>query len=128
LTPPSQQSDGDQVIYEPVVTRKKTSAVEVVNHFVSTYGQDEGKLAAWQKFCEDLGVSPQPSITKCKKALKGIHVNLVDFVAAQDGGPPFKLFLSQAALRKYIKTTPGKVFPKKKAKQSFLLKFMLIEV
>ena len=40
---------------------------EVEPEFNSLYGNDDSMKAKWQALCQDCGVSPPPSITKCKK-------------------------------------------------------------
>ncbi|KAK3722182.1 hypothetical protein LTR37_002615 [Vermiconidia calcicola] len=99
----------------------------IVNYFDTTYGRDVTKLEKWQLLCQDLGVDAGPSINKCKTALKGIYVNIVDFVAAKQAGEEVHLFRSYKALQTYILRT-GKVFPLKRAKQSPILNWMLIDV
>ncbi|TKA77015.1 hypothetical protein B0A55_01948 [Friedmanniomyces simplex] len=98
----------------------------IIEYFDTTYGRKENRLAAWQLLCEHVGVEAAPSIIKCKKALDAVFINIFDFVAFQKGGPPFKRFPTASALRTYTKT--GRVFPLKLAKESPILRSMLIKV
>ncbi|EFY94683.1 hypothetical protein X797_010620 [Metarhizium robertsii] len=99
--------------------------IALVEQFGSIYGTDENKLEALQRLCEKLGIDPIPtSITACKKAIKRIHVNIVDFVDSERTGEPVYKFGSVGKLAKYTWEN-GKVFPKKEAKRSNLLRFLL---
>lgn len=40
---------------------------EVEPEFNSQYGNDDSVKAKWQALCQDCGVDPPPSITKCEK-------------------------------------------------------------
>jgi len=105
--------------------------------FLSTFGVNVSSLQAWQSLCETIGVPEAKegedlplltSISACKKALKGVYVNLVDLVdAAMAGNVIPKKFSSQKELAKYIRKT-GKFFPKSRAKRNPLLSRFLIVV
>lgn len=56
--------------------------------------------------------------------MKRIHVNIVDFVDSERTGEPVHIFGSVGKLAKYTWEN-GKVFPKKGAKRSNLLRFLL---
>ncbi|KAK4899145.1 hypothetical protein LTR27_003375 [Elasticomyces elasticus] len=105
---------------------KTTQYDNVIEYFDTTYERLEDRLAAWQLLCVHVGIDPELSITKCKEALSKVFINIVDFVASQKGGPPFKRFESAGALRKYIRK--GKVFPLELAKDSPCLRCLLINV
>ncbi|KAK3647296.1 hypothetical protein LTR56_008127 [Elasticomyces elasticus] len=98
----------------------------VIDYFDATYERLEDRLAAWQLLCVHVGIDPELSITKCKEALSKVFINIVDFVASQKGGPPFKRFESAGELRRYIRK--GKVFPLGLAKDSPCLRCLLINV
>ena len=46
---------------------KRIKIKEVEPEFNSQYGNDDSVKAKWQALCQDCGVDPAPSITKCKK-------------------------------------------------------------
>jgi len=62
------------------------------------------------------------------KALGNTHVNLVDLINCRRAGTRVHKFPSCYALREYTTTTPGKVFPKKAAKEDGFLKVLLREI
>ncbi|KAK4961390.1 hypothetical protein LTR10_001880 [Elasticomyces elasticus] len=106
---------------------KKTAQYDnVIEYFDATYERLEDRLAAWQLLCVHVGIDPELSITKCKEALSKVFINIVDSVASQKGGPPFKRFESAGELRRYIRK--GKVFPLGLAKDSPCLRCLLINV
>jgi len=105
--------------------------------FLDAFGGNVNSLQAWQSLCRTIGVPETKegeeatlltSITACKKALKGVFVNLVDLVEAGTAGEVIcKKFSSQKELAKYICKT-GKVFPRDRAKRNPLLSRFLIVV
>ncbi|KAK3704407.1 hypothetical protein LTR37_013830 [Vermiconidia calcicola] len=97
----------------------------IVNHFDTNYGRDDTKLEIWQKLCEDLGFEVGSSVSECKSELKGIYVNIVDFVAAKQANEEVRIFRSYKALQAYTLRT-DRFFPLKCAKQSPILKWMLV--
>ncbi|KAI0823873.1 hypothetical protein BC628DRAFT_1420612 [Trametes gibbosa] len=100
----------------------------VLQDFTRFWGDNASRLDAWQELCHFLGVHECPaSITQCKKALKHIHVNLVDLVDARRRNIKPKIFTSRSELASYIVET-RKIFPKAKAKANPLLKQFLIVV
>ncbi|KAG5944996.1 hypothetical protein E4U53_006772 [Claviceps sorghi] len=122
----------------------------IVAEFGASYGVDENKLDVLQRLCEKLEISPVPqSITSCKKvnpsfmsrwtkldpglfdkltcanqAVKSVHVNIMDFVDCERTGRPIHKFASAGELRRYTKSQK-KFFPKKEAKESSLLRYLL---
>ena len=53
-----------------IAGKKKKKGIkikEVEPEFNSHYGDDDSVKAKWQALCQDCGVDPLPSITKCKK-------------------------------------------------------------
>lgn len=132
---------------------KKVNLVSVrsneitAQNFADRYGKDETKLEAWQMLCRDVGVGEGPSVTQCKKVgllpylhmlsvgyeltplqnLKGVFVNLVDFMRAILSATAVVKYRSAGALANQIHST-GKVFRLRIAKQNKLLKELLIQV
>ncbi|EFY93993.1 hypothetical protein X797_012312 [Metarhizium robertsii] len=71
----------------------------------------------------DIGHVPQ-TVKSCKEAIEKAHVNIMDFIDSGRTGHPVPKFESVNKLRRYtIKT--GKIFPKKEAKKSSLLRYLL---
>jgi hypothetical protein len=58
------------------------------------------------------------------KAIKKVHVNIVDFIDSERTGLPLHKFGSARLLATYTHKT-GKIFPKVNAKQTTLLRFLL---
>ncbi|KAG6145213.1 hypothetical protein E4U28_001775 [Claviceps purpurea] len=97
----------------------------LVDEFGANYGESDNKLDVLQRLCEKLEITPMPqSITACKKAIKGVYVNIVDFIDCERTGEPIHKFASLGHLRRYTKKT-GKFFPREQAKRSLLLRFLL---
>ncbi|KAG6030202.1 hypothetical protein E4U19_000557 [Claviceps sp. Clav32 group G5] len=97
----------------------------LVDEFGAIYGENDEKLDVLQQLCRKLDIDPIPqSITACKKAIKGVYVNIVDFIDCERTGEPIHKFASLAHLRRYTKKT-GKFFPREQAKRSLLLRFLL---
>ncbi|KAG6319390.1 hypothetical protein E4U22_004575 [Claviceps purpurea] len=97
----------------------------LVDEFGANYGESDNKLDVLQRLCEKLEITPMPqSITACKKAIKDVYVNIVDFIDCERTGEPIHKFASLAHLRRYTKKT-GKFFPREQAKRSLLLRFLL---
>ncbi|KAF2481105.1 hypothetical protein BDY17DRAFT_300707 [Neohortaea acidophila] len=104
----------------------------------------------WQRLCRDIGVPEQPSIAKSKKvpfclslrpamqptdtyvnvaqALKGIYINITDFVEACEAGEPVRVFHSYRALLNDLLRDRERIFPKDKAKGNPILTWMLVKV
>ncbi|KAJ5154412.1 uncharacterized protein N7500_009851 [Penicillium coprophilum] len=98
------------------------------SEFAIHFGTDATKLENWQALCLELKIQdPIQSITKCRKALAKVHVNLVDLIDSRRTGKQVKHFASQKALRKYTIET-GKIFPKSAAKKDGFLKALLREI
>ncbi|KAG6034537.1 hypothetical protein E4U41_006513 [Claviceps citrina] len=97
----------------------------VVAEFGALYGASEDKLDTLQRLCGKLEISPLPqSITACKKAIEKVHVNIMDFIDCERTGNAVHKFPSVNQLRKYT-TAHDKFFPRKQAKKSFLLRYLL---
>jgi hypothetical protein len=61
------------------------------------------------------------------KAIRKVHVNIVDLIDTHRTGEKVKTFRNAGALGQYTKST-GKVFPKRAAKTDVLLKALLREI
>ncbi|THU83909.1 hypothetical protein K435DRAFT_822869 [Dendrothele bispora CBS 962.96] len=114
--------------------RRTYLAGAVQEGFSFHFGSNETSLQAWQELCQTiLGADKLReldlrSVKRCKAALDGVFVNLVDLVDAGNAGATIcKIFSSDRALANYIKRT-GKVFPKAEAKKNPLLRRFLIVV
>lgn len=99
----------------------------IIDYFEQTYGSAP-TLATWQAFCRDIGVDEGNSIRQCKKLLKSVNVNIVDFVSARKSGQAVFHFASRGALARYMEERPGKIFPLKRAKEDSFLKMLLIQL
>lgn len=65
-------SDDESAALAEKITGKAAIHANILSFFETTYGTQEGKLEAWQKLCEHVGVEAGPSITKCKKVMLAI--------------------------------------------------------
>ncbi|KAJ5215245.1 uncharacterized protein N7498_001652, partial [Penicillium cinerascens] len=89
------------------------------------YGSNATKLENWQVLCFELGICHSiESISKCRKALGSVHVNLVNLVDSRRTGQKVEQFPSVAALRKYTREM-NKIFPRSAAKEDGFLKALL---
>ncbi|KAF3396045.1 hypothetical protein F1880_006643 [Penicillium rolfsii] len=89
------------------------------------YASHATKLENWQALCVELGIRHSiESISKCRKVLSNIHVNLVDLVNSRRTGQKVKHFPNVATLRNYTRDT-NKIFPKSAAKEDGFLKALL---
>ncbi|KIM39019.1 hypothetical protein M413DRAFT_12350 [Hebeloma cylindrosporum] len=111
--------------------RKAFIAEAVETGFTSHFGVNASSLQAWQSLCGTIGIENMEGLTsikRCKKAMSGIYVNLVDLVDARTAGTKVsKTFSSPTGLAKYIRKTK-KTFPKERAKKSPMLRQFLIVV
>ncbi|KAM3419304.1 hypothetical protein BST61_g5239 [Cercospora zeina] len=101
---------------------------KIVDYFEQEYGQLGSALAGWQAFSRDVGVPEGQSVTQCKKVLKTVNVNIIDFVAAKKSGTPVHYFSSREALAEYIRDNRSKRFPLRQAKEHSFLKSLLIHL
>ncbi|GAO15884.1 uncharacterized protein UV8b_07771 [Ustilaginoidea virens] len=101
----------------------------LVAQFDLAYGtREEDKLETLQTLCGKLSLSPVPeTITACKKAVRRVHVNIIDFIDSQRTGRPVRAFKTEARLRRYTGDTE-KFFPKDEAKERPLLRYLLRDV
>ncbi|KAF7931633.1 uncharacterized protein EAE98_004369 [Botrytis deweyae] len=104
-------------------TKKKT----VVGLWEDYFG-NETELANWQRLCVDVGLEEIPtSITKCRKALGKVWVNIFDFLDAKAEGKPVKRYPSERKLATYTLNT-GKIYPKSKAKEGGPARVLLAHI
>ncbi|KAI0648426.1 hypothetical protein C8Q79DRAFT_906310 [Trametes meyenii] len=100
----------------------------VLQDFTKHWGDNDSRLEAWQALCRHLGKNGvYTSITQCKKALKHVHVNLIDLVNSKNSACKLQIFKSASELAAYTRETT-KIFPKGRAKANPLLKQFLVVV
>ncbi|KAF2122001.1 hypothetical protein BDV96DRAFT_562784 [Lophiotrema nucula] len=101
--------------------------LRVADHIFPEGEDGTETLQLWQALCKDVGLEVVPlSITKCKKALKSLHVNLIDLIDGLSNGTPVRHFDSRKALAKY--TCRGHAFPKVAAKEEGFISSLLRHV
>ncbi|CAJ2501751.1 Uu.00g046040.m01.CDS01 [Anthostomella pinea] len=76
-----------------------------------------GELEDWRRLMRDLGFEEDfPSVNQCRKALKGVWVNIHDFLNAVKNNKPVRRFKSEHELSQYTinkrKFYPNKGIPK----------------
>ncbi|KAJ5660543.1 hypothetical protein N7507_006994 [Penicillium longicatenatum] len=82
-------------------------------------------LATWQQMCRKLDISGEfPSITKCRKALSHVYVNLVDLLECWEDERSPELFENAKQLSIYTKRE-SKFFGRQIAKQDKALRTLL---
>ncbi|KAK0734044.1 hypothetical protein B0T26DRAFT_797962 [Lasiosphaeria miniovina] len=108
------------------MSRKKNSQTnvekqrrnEVVKRFDDYFGA--GKLEDWQRLCIKIGLDADgcdlSSITKCRKALKSVYINIYDLVEAINKGEEVPRFASLDQLVRYTLGT-RRIYPKAQAKK-----------
>ncbi|KAH0559522.1 hypothetical protein GP486_003961 [Trichoglossum hirsutum] len=107
---------------------KEQRAVCYVAEFEAHYGNKSERLEGWQSLCREVHITPVPtSISKCKKELRKVWVNIVDLIDCRRTGQRVTLHSSRNALRKYSKKH-GKIFSLKAAKNNGFLAALLIQM
>ncbi|KAL1883198.1 hypothetical protein Daus18300_000256 [Diaporthe australafricana] len=93
--------------------KEKKANKDLVAKWNDYFGQNDNNLAKWQQLCCDLGKPGETltSKTKCRKALKGVWVNIHDFLHAENKPEDVRFFESERALSAYTLST-HKVFPR----------------
>ncbi|KAJ7679433.1 hypothetical protein DFH06DRAFT_1166616 [Mycena polygramma] len=92
--------------------------------FSDIFGSNVDDLGNLQSLCRLLGVDPIPgNIKECRKAVRGVHVNLVDLVDWGRMGSAIHRFETEQDLAEYTRTSQ-KYFPQGEAEGS-LLQFLL---
>ncbi|KAG8725503.1 hypothetical protein FRC12_001368 [Ceratobasidium sp. 428] len=100
----------------------------LVLQFNETYGIDGNDLASWQNLCRVVRVQGVPgTVGACKKAIKKIHVNLVDLVDQPNTRVTVKRFKNRFTLSEYS-VAEQKIFPKNWAKAGGILKHLLRQI
>ncbi|TRM63678.1 hypothetical protein BD626DRAFT_495051 [Schizophyllum amplum] len=99
--------------------------------FLQKFGKDEDSLRAWQGLCSAIGISrvdKLKSVSECRKALKGVHVNIVDLVDAANAKTTIcETFARKKLLAEYTAET-DKIYPLKAAKENPLLHQFLVKL
>ncbi|KAK5174397.1 uncharacterized protein LTR77_001477 [Saxophila tyrrhenica] len=85
------------------------------------------KELSWRQLCQDVGVEEGSTIEQCEKNVKGVYINIVDFMLAIKNDKPVVTYKTEQELREYIRATL-KIFPLFRAEEHFLLQWMLIVV
>ncbi|KAI9428380.1 hypothetical protein H4582DRAFT_752056 [Lactarius indigo] len=92
--------------------------------FDHRYGTDKRDINNWLKLCFVLGIDPAPdTLWKCRTAVLGTHVNLVDLVDDSKKDRP-RIFETEEQLSVYTMAT-GKYFSKAVAKDGGVLRALL---
>ncbi|KAF1947868.1 hypothetical protein EJ02DRAFT_417355 [Clathrospora elynae] len=107
--------------------QKKVRRADAVEYEIARhYGTDKTKLEKWQELCGEVKIEPVPlSITKCKKALASVYVNIFNILDHRRNPEryPIKVFETYEKFRKY--TVAGRVYPLVRAKQDTFIKSLL---
>ncbi|OTB06644.1 hypothetical protein M426DRAFT_9422 [Hypoxylon sp. CI-4A] len=110
----------------PVVGTKKERNRQAVQAWNAYFGR--GDLEDWQSLMFDLGFSEFfSSKTQCRKALKYVWVNIVDFLDDVDQGRPTHRFRNQYELGKYTRKHK-KFYPRKSIPKGSPLRRLLANV
>ncbi|KAK4979593.1 hypothetical protein LTR66_010429 [Elasticomyces elasticus] len=100
-----------------------------LQEFARHWGEDASRLDVWRRLCADVGVvegeAGLGSVTKCKKALKTVHVNLVELVDAIRVGRRVRRFRNVAELKAYTNAGKNRVFPRDVAKEDGFVNVLL---
>ncbi|KAJ2925073.1 hypothetical protein H1R20_g12026, partial [Candolleomyces eurysporus] len=82
----------------------------LVMEFNKNYGTNANDLKSWQKLCAAVRMDPIPNnLAEAKKAMLGVHVNLVDLTCVANPSG-IRLFPTEKALTEYTLRTQ-KIFP-----------------
>ncbi|KAL3419064.1 hypothetical protein PVAG01_09285 [Phlyctema vagabunda] len=104
--------------------RKNGPRRDIVREF-SVYFGDEGKLENWQRLCRDPGLHGEfTSLTRCRKALRTVCVNIWDLLDAIQAGTAVPRFPNKHALAQYT-IEEERFYPKKQAKKQGPVKDLL---
>ncbi|KAF2133501.1 hypothetical protein P153DRAFT_393319 [Dothidotthia symphoricarpi CBS 119687] len=107
-------------------SKKEKKIRRVEAEFALHYGTDVSKLEKWQDLCRDLKIKHVPgSITKCKKAIKSVHVNIFDFIEHRCDPQRFNLDTHKSFKNFREDMVAGKIFPLKRAKEGTFIKALL---
>ncbi|KAL2259467.1 hypothetical protein VTK26DRAFT_6849 [Humicola hyalothermophila] len=101
--------------------RRKPPAI--VREFEKYFGT--GTLEDWQRLCRDIGIGGDlSSITKCRKALRRVHINIHDLLEAVKRGQTPHRFASVQELAAYT-VRERKMYPKHYVKEMGPVKALL---
>ncbi|ETS87003.1 hypothetical protein PFICI_00831 [Pestalotiopsis fici W106-1] len=111
------------ITVEPKNPPKKPKVVEEWEAYFK-----KGDLQDWLRFMGDLGLRQDySSITKCRKALKNVWVNIHDFLHAVKNNQKPRRFASQHELARYTLDS-RKTYPKKNIPQGSPLRRLLAHI
>jgi len=99
----------------------------MVHQFNTLYGTDVNDIESWRKLCLALDVTPPEGLQACRKAVRKLHVNLVDLIEDESVNAPVTIFKSLDELREYTIET-AKYFPKESAYAGGVLRYLLREI
>ncbi|KIJ51124.1 hypothetical protein M422DRAFT_158523 [Sphaerobolus stellatus SS14] len=114
--------------------KRKRQALYALQHaigeqFTVAFGNQDDDYQNWYNLCGTLGINPIPeSITQCRKAIKGVYVNIFDVVDAQRQGRKATPMFSNVHLLRAYTFDNEMIFPKRRAKREGLLKYLLREI
>ncbi|KAM0424701.1 hypothetical protein ACHAPT_010009 [Fusarium lateritium] len=107
--------------------KKKTKEEEEKEVFLVNqwkYYCKKGELRDFRRLCVDLGLPGDlDTKKKCRKEIKNLHVNIVQFLESEKRPGDVKFFKDRDALVKYTKN--GAVFPRHRLPDGDPLKAML---
>ncbi|KAI5866901.1 hypothetical protein GGS23DRAFT_295013 [Durotheca rogersii] len=105
---------------------KSSVQEKVVSDWARYFGP--GDLPDWQRLMADLGFEEQfASKTQCRKALKGVWVNIVDFLDNVEAGCAPHRFPNSTQLAKYTRNS-GKIYPKRHIQEKSPLRSLLAHI
>ncbi|KKY38413.1 hypothetical protein UCDDA912_g01731 [Diaporthe ampelina] len=93
------------------------------------FGKNDNDLTKWKRLCHDLGKPSETftSKTQCRNALKGVWVNIHDFLAAENKPDDVVFFKSERALAAYTRRT-RKLFPRHEVTRGSPLRDLLAHI
>ncbi|KAK7924821.1 hypothetical protein PG985_006875 [Apiospora marii] len=105
---------------------KKNKKSNIVERWDEYFQSDA--LENWQRLMTDLEFQEYfRSKTQCRGALKGVWINIYDFLDAVKAGTHVLKFKTEAELRRYTVKT-GKVYPKKHVKKGSPLATLMAHI
>ncbi|ROW01679.1 hypothetical protein VSDG_02055 [Cytospora chrysosperma] len=110
--------------------KKKGAKKDVQKRWEEYFGTNDNDLAKWQQLGRDLGIPEQEltSKTQIRKALKGIWVNIHDFLYNAENKPDdVEFFKSERELSEYTLQTK-KVYPRSKITPGSPLRDLLAQI
>ncbi|KAK2610446.1 hypothetical protein N8I77_003874 [Diaporthe amygdali] len=112
---------------QPKKKEKVNEKIEVL--WESYFGPNDNNLAKWKQLCRDLGKPGETytSKTQCRKALRGVWVNILDFLLAENKPEDVWFFKSERDLSAYTLRT-RKIFPRHKVSLESPLRDLLAHI